>query len=106
MHLWSFGGGVELRLGRVQQFLPGLLELLYALVLEHDEDVGQVDAHGLELVEDLLRLRGPAGDRIAGDDAKDRVIRRNSRSSALVNERVTGGVLGVFSRMRPRAGGQ
>lgn len=29
-----------------------------------------------------------------------------SRSSALVNERVTGGVLGVFSRMRPRAGGQ
>ena len=56
MHLWSFGGGVELRLGRVQQFLPGLLELLYALVLEHDEDVGQVDAHGLELVEDLLRL--------------------------------------------------
>ena len=32
-----------------------------------------------------------------GYENKDRVIRRNSRSSALVNERVTRGVLGVFS---------
>ena len=44
--------------------------------------------------------------RSPGSENKERVIRRNSRSSALVNERVTRGVLGVFSRMRPRAGGQ
>src|SRR5258705_8810641 len=59
--MWSTGAGsavgrgVELALGGLEQLLPGLSEFLHALVLEHDEHVGQVDTRGFELVEDLLR---------------------------------------------------
>ena len=56
---------VELFLCRVEQFLPRLLELLDTLVLEGDEDIGQVDAHRVEFVEDLLRGVGSSGDRVA-----------------------------------------
>ena len=46
---------------------PGLLELVDALVLEHQEHVAQVDPDPLQPVEHLLRLGGGAGDPVAVD---------------------------------------
>src|SRR4051794_35813000 len=60
-------GGVELALHRLLQLRPGLLELVDALVLQRQEDVGEVDALGGQRVEDLLGLRGVAGDPVALD---------------------------------------
>src|SRR5690242_8653647 len=58
---------VQLALDRVEQLLPGDLELVDALVLQDLEHVGEVDADPLQRVEDLLRLGGRAGDLVAFD---------------------------------------
>ena len=56
---------VELSLDRVEQLLPRRLELLDALVLEHLEDVGEVDADALQGV--VVLLEGVGAGQAAGD---------------------------------------
>src|SRR6516162_2484399 len=63
----SFVGGSQLLLCFRQQLGPGLHELLHALFLEHDEDVGQVDPDRRQLVEHLLGARGGAAYRVTLD---------------------------------------
>ena len=46
--------------GGVEELLPRLHELVDALGLEHREDIGEVDAHRRQLVEDGLRSLGLA----------------------------------------------
>src|SRR5215203_4546318 len=76
---WS-GRGVELCFGCLQQLLPGLLELVDPVFFQGEEDVGEVDADGVQLVEDLLRRRGGALHRVTGDfavvgDGLERLLR-------------------------------
>src|SRR6478609_7931964 len=67
--LLSFFRGVELTLRRFEEFKPRLLEFVHALVLEDLENVGQVDADGVQRVEHRLGLGSRAGDGVTGDDA-------------------------------------
>ena len=64
----SFGGAIQLRLGLLQELVPGRFEFLHAFVLQHEEHVGQVDPDRRQRVENFLGGRGGAGDRVAGDD--------------------------------------
>jgi len=54
--------GVELCLGRVEQILPGCLELRDAFRFQHLKHIDEVDTDRAELVEDLLGGRRRAGD--------------------------------------------
>src|SRR5690242_18801618 len=55
------GEALELRLGGLQQVVPGRLELLHALVLQHLHDVVVRDAEPLQRVEVRTRLLVGAG---------------------------------------------
>src|SRR3979409_166585 len=80
--------GVELVLGRLQQLLPGLLELVDPVVLQRQEHVAQVDTDRVEFVEYPLGRIGSSGDGVSEDHA----VVRNS-----VNGLLRHGVHGVWS---------
>ena len=61
------GEALELRLGGLQQVVPGRLELLDALVLQQLHDLVVGDAEPLDGVEVGAGLLVGAGDRVAGD---------------------------------------
>ena len=50
---------------RLQQLLPGLVERLSALALKACAQLRDIDARGLELVEDLLGVAPVGGQRVA-----------------------------------------
>src|SRR6202021_3238564 len=50
----SFGRVVELLLRGVEALLPGSFKFFDAFVFQHQAHIGQIDADGLELVEDPL----------------------------------------------------
>src|ERR1700741_1787520 len=74
----SFRGRTQLVLRFTEQLLPGIDELLHTFVLQHDEDVRQVDSGRRERVEHALGGGSGAPDRVAADDAVvgDGVARR------------------------------
>src|SRR5690242_1655718 len=61
------GEALEFRLGRLQQVVPGRLELLHALVLQHLHDVVVRDAELAQRVEVGAGLLVRAGDGVAAD---------------------------------------